>query len=523
MDGNRFGACARPATLVIVGAGFSGTALALALLRDPPAGASTLVLVERSGRFGRGLAYAGHWPQALLNVPAGRMSVDEHRPWDFCDYLVQRGLPAHEGVFAPRAVYGDYLDARLREAAATTPARVRLLQVSGIVVDAAEDRTERSWHVRLADGRSIVADAVVLALGHQAPAGPPALRTLAKSGLYVADPWQHEVEATVGDAAAPARVLLVGTGLTMADTACALLAGPRPPREIVAVSRRGLLSRPRLPCASPPQPAASRRVSAAGAPTNAGAGAALDLRSLRRETTTRGLVAALRRHVAAAEADGTGWRAVIAAVRDLVPELWHRLDETERRRFLRHVRPYWDVHRHQLPPAVGQQLLRHVAEGVLCVRAARIVAARVRDDRALVTLRDRGHSRTVEETFDRVVNCSGPDDDLARSPAPLVAALLRSGLLTPCPTGIGARLDAAGRLLGRSGEAAPGLYSLGPWARARDLEATAVQELRAQAHALAGLLRSRLADPAATSLSRAPARVAARARAHDRPAPGSSA
>ncbi len=524
MDGNRIDAHVRHARLVIVGAGFSGTALALALLRDPPAATCTIVLVERSGRFGPGLAYAGHWPQALLNVPAGRMSVDERRPREFCNYLAQRGLPAHEGVFAPRAVYGDYLGARLREAAATAPARVRLQQVSGTVVDAIEDRAEHSWHLRLADGDSIAADAVVLALGHQAPAGPPALRALAKSGVYVANPWQHEVDAAAAAGTAPpARVLLVGTGLTMADTACALLASPQPPREIVAVSRRGLLSQPRPPCAWPPPAAASQRASAPDASTNAAMASALDLRELRRETTTRGLVAALRRHIAAAEAGGTGWRAVIAAVRDLVPDLWHRLDEIERRRFLRHVRPYWDVHRHQLPPAVGQQVLRHVAEGVLCVRAARIVTARIQGDRALVTLRDRGRSTMVEEAFDRVVNCSGPDDDLARSPEPLVEALLRSGLLTPCPTGIGVKLDAAGRPLGRADEPAPGLYYLGPWARARDLEATAVQELRAQAHALATLLRSRLTDRAAMALSRAPARVAAQARGRARPAPGSSA
>jgi len=523
MDGNRFGACARPATLVIVGAGFSGTALALALLRDPPAGTSTIVLVERSGRFGRGLAYAGHWPQALLNVPAGRMSVDERQPRDFCDYLARRGLPAHESVFAPRAVYGDYLEARLKEAAATTPARVRLLQLCDTVVDAVEDRTQRSWNVRLAGGESLAADAVVLALGHQPPAGLPALRALAGSGLYVADPWRHVTGTPDGGTAAPARVLLVGTGLTMADTACALMTSPQPPREIVAVSRRGLLSRPRPPCVSAPPRTAWQRTLAPDASASPDPSTALDLRALRLETTARGLVAALRRHVAAAEADGTGWRAVIAAVRDLVPDLWHRLDEAERRRFLRHVRPYWDVHRHQLPPAVGEQVLRQVAEGVLCVRAARIVAARIQGDRALVTLRARGRSTTVEEAFDRVVNCSGPDDDLARSPTPLVEALLRSGLLAQCATGIGVRLDAAGRPLGRSGEPAPGLYYLGPWARARDLEATAVQELRAQAHALAALLRSRLTDRAATPLSRAPVRDAAQARSRVRPAPGSSA
>jgi uncharacterized NAD(P)/FAD-binding protein YdhS len=500
MDGNRFGEGARPTTLVIVGAGFSGTALALALLRDPPAGALRIVLIERSGRFGRGLAYAGHWPQALLNVPAGRMSVDERRPNDFCEYLADRGLPSQPEVFAPRAVYGDYLAARLQQAAAQVPGRVELRCLAGTVVDAVRGLADSTWHVRLQEGPSIVVDAVVLAVGHQSPARLPSLHALEGSGLYVADPWAPAAATPPP----PQRVLLVGTGLTMADSVCASMAGPTPPREIVAVSRRGLLSRPR------PVGVASMAIP----PT------AVDVRALRRETTTRGLVAALRSQVALAEADGMDWRAVIAAVRDQVPELWHRLDEVERRRFLRHVQPYWDVHRHQLPPAVGQQVQRHVASGSLDVRAARVVASRVAGDQALVTLRERGRATPTEHAFDRVINCSGPDNDPNRATARLVRAMLRSGLLTPCPSGTGIALDAAGRPLGRSGSPAPGFYYLGPWARARDLEATAVQELRAHATALADLLRRPTRDRAPIGPSPRPARAAAAGRSHARPAPG---
>jgi uncharacterized NAD(P)/FAD-binding protein YdhS len=47
---------ARTRTLAIVGAGFSGTTLAIQRLRDPAAGIDRIALVERSGRFGPGLA-----------------------------------------------------------------------------------------------------------------------------------------------------------------------------------------------------------------------------------------------------------------------------------------------------------------------------------------------------------------------------------------------------------------------------------------------------------------------------------
>ncbi len=54
-------------TIAIVGAGFSGTLLALHLLRrcPPP---TKLVLIERNSQFGRGLAYATGNPSHILNV-----------------------------------------------------------------------------------------------------------------------------------------------------------------------------------------------------------------------------------------------------------------------------------------------------------------------------------------------------------------------------------------------------------------------------------------------------------------------
>jgi hypothetical protein len=56
-------------------------------------------------------------------------------------------------------------------------------------------------------------------------------------------------------------------------------------------------------------------------------------------------------------------------------------------------------------------------------------------------------------------------------------------------------VDAAGRPLGREGAPSPGLYYLGPWLRARDFEATAVQELRVQAAELAQRLAAAPARP----------------------------
>lgn len=60
--------------IAIVGAGFSGTLLACQLLKQTQR-PLRLLLIERSGRFGAGVAYGSEDPEHLLNVSAGAMSA----------------------------------------------------------------------------------------------------------------------------------------------------------------------------------------------------------------------------------------------------------------------------------------------------------------------------------------------------------------------------------------------------------------------------------------------------------------
>ena len=60
--------------VIIIGAGFTGTALAIQLARSLPAGARVL-LVGTPEATGRGIAYGTDNPEHLLNVRAERMSL----------------------------------------------------------------------------------------------------------------------------------------------------------------------------------------------------------------------------------------------------------------------------------------------------------------------------------------------------------------------------------------------------------------------------------------------------------------
>jgi uncharacterized NAD(P)/FAD-binding protein YdhS len=458
-------ASSRSRTIAVIGSGFSGTALAYRLLRSTHFLPTRIVLVERASRFGCGTAYADSAAGTTLNVPASRMSIDETRPNDLLEYLQSRSIPAAPEEFVPRTLYGDYLEARLTDAARTASARIELTRLNRIAIAVSRTDAHSFWSVTFNDGSSMLADAVVLATGQCPPRPLPGFDALAGIGLYENDPWKNPALKL-----RPSRVLLIGTGLTMADVACRLARGAHPPREIVALSRRGLLPH-------------KRNDVAPNAPS-----APLGFERLQRVGTLRSMVVEVRSLVRRAEALGVDWRDVMVELRDHVPALWRKLNAADKARFLRHVQPYWDIHRHQLPPLVAKTLDELVQGKRLRVRAARLKAVRIRDSRAEVTLQPRGTTSVETLAFDCVINCSGPDGDPRRNETRLMRMLLASGQIVACPTGTGLQVDFAGRPIDRHGKTAQGLYYIGPWLKARDLEATAVQELRGHATALAARL-----------------------------------
>jgi uncharacterized NAD(P)/FAD-binding protein YdhS len=444
--------------VVIVGAGFSGTMLAVHLARETRVPASVTV-VERTGRFGAGVAYSTPFASHLLNVPAARMSAFPDDPGHFARWAMAGDPAARPEAFLPRQLYSAYLGHLLDEASAHAGngSRVRRLDAEVVAVAPAAG----GWQVACADGHTLRADVVVLAIGNYPPADPPcATPGFYDSALYRQDPWAADALTVEADQ----DVLLVGTGLTMVDVAIALdEQGHR--GTLTCVSRRGLL----------PQwlrePGNARELPP---PSFADGG-----------RTARGLLRAVRRAVADREASGGTWREVLGSLRSVTPSLWTSLPEAERRRFLRHLRPYWDTHRHGAAPAIGRAIDRLRDGGRLRVRAGRILRYDVSGSVALATVRERGSTRTSVVRAHRVINCTGPDADLRRVTSPLVRDLRDRGMMRPDPLGIGIVTDASGRVVDGSGAPQAGLYLAGPLRRGESWEHIAVPELREGAARLA--------------------------------------
>src|SRR5579862_2386346 len=156
-------------TVVIVGAGFCGTVVAINLLRLAGGQPLRIVLLDRAA-VGRGIAYARRDFPYLLNVPAGRMSASSLDSEDFLNFARRSRPLAGASDFLPRELYGDYLEWALSAAERSAPTHVQLHRLRGSATALEREARGAQLQLLLSDGRRIVADAVVLALGNLPPA-----------------------------------------------------------------------------------------------------------------------------------------------------------------------------------------------------------------------------------------------------------------------------------------------------------------------------------------------------------------
>lgn len=465
-----------PAPVVaIIGGGCAGTLVAVQLLRLAT-GRLRVILIERSPPFGRGIAYGAECPHHLLNVPAARMSAFPEDPGHFLRWA--QGLAGFLGYpaaisgedFLPRAMFGRYLGELLAEASARPGITAALETIAGEVVDLEE--TEGSARVTLADGRTLDAHVAVLALGNL-PGEYPIRRQLPfyRSSRYVHAP----LAATATNEIRPDDdVLVVGAGLTAVDIAVQFMGlGHR--GVVHALSRRGL--RPlahRPPSASrPPHPFPH------GLPP-----------------TVRQALALMRKAAATASAAGVDWRGVVDRIRPDVQDLWLGFSPAERARFMRHVRPYWEVHRHRIAPATAAIISEMEAAGRLRFYAGRLVSLEDSGDEAEAVIAQRGSAKLIPLRVRKVLNCTGPRTDYSKYQHPLLVNLLAAGLIGHDPLALGIKALPTGEVLRADGSIVGWLFSLGAPLKGIVWESTAVPEIRVHAAEVARRILARTRAPA---------------------------
>ncbi|MBS0630328.1 MAG: FAD/NAD(P)-binding protein [Verrucomicrobia bacterium] len=450
-------------TIAIIGGGVSGCLVAVQLLREARA-PLRILLFERMTDVGRGVAYGTENREHLLNVPAARMSALPDEPGHFLRWAAGRageeGYPATVTAadFLPRWIFGEYIRAVLAEARGGAAPGVELEQIKGDVTDL---ETEAGGvRLRCGDGRSFGADRVVLALGNL-PGEYPIKRPLPvyHSQRYVHVPWHPGALAGIPPGA---DVLIVGAGLTAVDMVLQLQeAGHQ--GVVHALSRRGL--RPQVH----EQHAAYPDFFVEEPPP------ATILKLWRR----------VRAEVRKAGGSGIDWRPVLDALRPRTPAIWGALSWEERARFMRHVRPFWEAHRHRLAPTVAKKIEIRRAAGKLRFYAGRLDSLIETPDGVEAKFRERGTTRKQILHVAKVINCTGPRSDYSKYQHPLLVNLLARGLIDHDPLALGLNALPDGTVLGYRSGPVGWLFTLGVSLKGVLWECSAVPEIRDQAQRLA--------------------------------------
>ncbi|HXZ40348.1 MAG TPA: FAD/NAD(P)-binding protein [Terriglobales bacterium] len=442
--------------VAIVGGGFSGSMLAVELLRRA-AGSLSVVLIERGPVAGRGVAYGTQFEGHLLNVRAENMSAYANVPdhfvkWAQCHY----NSSVKGDDFLPRPVYGRYVSSQLQEASDLYPAQFRCFQDEAISLAKIGDQAE----IHLANGQTVLADKVVLALGNFPPADLRLPGKTANSSRYVSNPWSPKALMGVSQ---EKSILLIGSGLTSVDVTIELRARGFD-GTIHILSRRGLLPQP--DAAVPCRPFPIDNI----------------------PCTARGLLRTIRLQVEKAEARGSNWREVVNSLRPVTQQIWRDLPRVEQMRFLRHLRTYWEVHRHRIAERIADQLTLQLRNGQIQMHAGRITEYREDAGNVEITYRDRKCGELAKLHVDRVVNCTGPEGDCRRVASALLLDLVEKGLARPDQLSLGLDVSDDGALIDARGSTSDFLYALGPLRKGNLWESIAVPEIRVQVAELADLL-----------------------------------
>jgi uncharacterized NAD(P)/FAD-binding protein YdhS len=167
-------------TIAIVGGGVSGTLMAFNLVRERTP--VRVILIDQRSNFGLGLAYSTPSLRHLLNVPAGKISALPDQLDHFVNWLRRNHDPAAtENNFAPRAVFGRYIQCLLKSTGPT-------VQKSATVVDVHQQ--DSGAVLTLDHGCKLRADLIVLATGNFDPDPFPGIAKAASdSGLHHHNAW----------------------------------------------------------------------------------------------------------------------------------------------------------------------------------------------------------------------------------------------------------------------------------------------------------------------------------------------
>lgn len=448
--------------IAIIGGGASGTITAIQLLRKLNVAAKVYLIEKKPEVVYRGAAYSSQLGYEPLNVPAGKMSLYNHLPDHFFQWLVVNGKgdgSITRDSFVSRRWYGDYLTDNINHIKANSKHATL-----DVLTDEVRDITPAAgsrYQLLLASGSIVPADYIIFATGNETPGDILSRSEVAGLGnKYVSNPWVGNTLKNVNDTD---DVLVIGTGLTMVD-------------HVVSLSKRG--HKGKVYCLSRngylPKQHTTMHDTLLTLPD--------DIKDIHQ------LAGVLRTKINEAGTKNIAWQNVLDALRPRTSRLWRNLDVVSKRYFLKRLKPYWEIHRHRMPLASANALKEMETAGQFQLISGNVVSAALQNGRILFRYYDRKAATTNNLTVDFILNCTGPSGDYYKCDNLLMINLLNKGWLQQDELKLGIKTGNRGEIIKDNGVVLHNAYAIGPMRKATEWESTAVREIRTHAEQVAFLI-----------------------------------
>ncbi|TGK48610.1 hypothetical protein EHQ43_18265 [Leptospira bouyouniensis] len=444
-------------SVAIVGAGLSGSLLAINLLKNTFDGKIEIFLIESTKkRFGRGVAYSPNSIYQKLNVPAKGMSLFPENPNHFVDWWKSNGKnyfylgeSYDENSFFPRFIFGDYLESTLNSNIQTKSSNKEFFTINDEVIDAT--KIESQWKIKLSSGAELIVDNLILATGNIPPGNPSYLaKEVLDSKRYLHNPWDDSLFESIQQ---NESLGILGSGLSMVDVIMTLKR-KNFQGKIVSFSRSGKL---------PKVHSKPDHMNPTPFPTLKG-NANEDVHLIRNWIR---------------ENEGISDVHLMNVIRPFTSEIWKSWDAKNQLRFIRHVRPFWESFRHRIPSESMAIISEWIQFGKLTFLKARIQSSKLENDSIEISTLE-PHAKLGSYRFDRLINCTGPDTKLKEVKSDLYTNLKKKGYITQSENGIGFVTGNLGQVKTKEGKFLENLYCLGPLRKNELWESTALREIRDQ-------------------------------------------
>lgn len=446
--------------IVIIGGGLSGALSAMSLLQYSDD--SQIILLEKNPeKLGRGVAYHHDFTHQPLNVVAAGMSLFGDQPMHFVEWLEENHFrynhlipEVNAQIFVPRKIYGDYVIEHLELLHHQHKRRLQIRIDEALSLKEKED----GFSISLESGVDIFAHHVILAMGNFPPAdlfeeNDP----MNTDPRYFSIPWMDRIYSNIHGRE---NILLVGTGLTAVDVVLGLkmrgFGG-----KVKMISRKGRLPLPHNLSAKP---------------------VALEYPG---HLHPRDIYFWIKEKIA--EHKNVPWHAVIDGLRPITQKIWTEWSLSEKRYFLKRLRPFWEIARHRIPETSSKILDQLKEVGQIEIGKGVVLKTKALSEGIEVEYRFENETRT--EVFQKLINCTGPESNYRKVKFPIIRNLMEQGKVVSDELGLGINCTADGRIQNAKNEIENGLWCIGPMRKSALWETTALREIREQAIQLALMLK----------------------------------